>query len=173
MILGQFVSTGSCGAQSLIYSSADNRVKIANTHGKEISSLVEKNHLDHSYSCIAVSSHSSSSGKQLLSVGCSDGSIVVWSLERGVIAHVFGVRSEDGESMPLKAPTDMSFSCDGSSLFVADGLGPVREYSMESGDIVSTHKLRHKKSSESSSVTDEPDRILCHPSQKIVAISGR
>ena len=130
------------GARALLCGS-DNRLSLydADTQKRQ-RVFVEKNHLSHSYTCFAWSAAGGGTGKRgtgdggvddLLGVGCSDGTIIVWNLVTGTVDRVLGVSNETPVS------TDLAFSNDKGSLFVSSQ-SSVLQYSIKDGALMQTLK---------------------------------
>lgn len=118
--------------------SSDSRLHLWDVASKKsVKSYVDKNHLTHSFTCYAWSS-SSKEGPGLLAVGFSDGVVVIWDLNRGVVAKTIGVPKE------TETPTDIIFAKDGKSVFVSTNLNQIVQYSVETGAEVQSLKTGKK-----------------------------
>ena len=135
---------------------SDNRITLYDADSqKRQRSFVEKNYLAHAYTSFAMvggggnsngssSSSSSSGGKrrnsgggdggdELLAIGCSDGTIILWNLVTGMADKVLGNANES------PVPTDLAFSNAGNSLFVSSQSSVV-QYSVKDGALVQALK---------------------------------
>jgi WD40 repeat protein len=140
---------GAFGGSKALLCGGDNRVSQYEADAQRRERVfVEKNHLAHSYSSFAwtgsSSSSSSSSSKrrnsgpgdaadELLAVGCSDGTVVVWNLTTGVVTTVLGTANE------TPAPTDLAFSNDHAHLFVSSQSSVV-QYGVKDGVLAQSLK---------------------------------
>jgi U3 small nucleolar RNA-associated protein 5 len=98
---------------------------------------VEKHHLSHEYICL--SWHRGKKDLGTLGVGCSDGTVIIWDLVRGVVTRVIG------EVDKSDVPSDIAFSHDGKTLFVSSASSAlINEYSLETGELKKSWK-GHKK----------------------------
>ena len=129
-------SFGSSG-QSFAHLSSDNRLHLWDVASKKLKkSYVEKNHLTHSFTCYNWKSSKDTSGTFV--VGYSDGIIVVWDLNRGVVAQTIGNAKE---SQP---PTDVVLARDGKSVYVSTDLNNIVRYDITNGNQISTIKAGKK-----------------------------
>ena len=143
---------------------ADNRIKLWDVSTRnEARNYIEKRHLSHGYVCwawsICNSKKDSGCGGNLglFAVGTSEGTIIIWDLMRGVVKTELG--SNDDGNPP---PTDVVFSNDGKTIYVASQLNHINAYDIESGDIVKTIKTGKKSTSR-----------LCHnPRANVLALGG-
>ena len=157
--MAHLVAFGKAGTQRALLCGGDNRIGLYETDTQQRKRVfVEKNHLAHSSSCFAwsgastsgggaasSSSGSSSSAKRkssggsgeaagdILAIGCSDGTIIVWNLVTGVVERVLGALNE------TPVPTDVALSNDGKSLFVSSAASVV-QYSVKDGTLLQTLK---------------------------------
>ena len=116
----------SVNAHSFLVCSPDNRIRLWDVDTKkETRSYVEKKHLSHSYTCWTWS-QVAGNRLGLCAAGTSDGMIIIWDLSRGVVVH------EIASSGDLP-PTDVSFSKDAKSLYVASGINKIDVYDVASG----------------------------------------
>ena len=126
--------------------STDNRIKLWDVGSKrEARNYIEKRHLAHGYTCRA---WSLSNGKKdagtsgnlgLFAVGTSEGTIIIWDLMRGVVKKELS-SSEQGNP----SPTDIVFSNDAKSIYVASQLNHIKVYDIESGEIIRSLKTGKK-----------------------------
>ncbi len=134
--------------------SHDNRVCLFDSEAKtESRSFVEKNHLTHTYT-----SYDWLGGKlgerDLFAAGCSDGTVVLWDLTRGVVAKTFSNANK-------AAPTSMNFSLDRKSLYVCAGEGAVLQYDVRSGEQLAPLKCGKKPVL----------KLRCNPKANVMAIA--
>ena len=132
------LSCYSVAENELLVCGKDNRICVWDLDTrKRRRTYVEKHHLSHEYTCMT--RHSDKKSKGTLAVGCSDGTVIAWDLTRGVVARVIG---ETGSS---SVPSDLAFSHDGKSLFVASATSSdVSEYVVATGELRKAWK-GHKK----------------------------
>ena len=111
----------------------DNRIKLWDTSTqKEKRFYVEKQHLNRSYTCRAwFQSRAENLG--ILAVGTSDGSVIMWDLTRGIVA----LEIKTTES----TLTELVFSVDGSSLYVASSSKYLAVYNTKNGDLLNSIKI--------------------------------
>eukprot|EP00904_Undaria_pinnatifida_P002401 jgi/Undpi1/12161/HiC_scaffold_5.g01837.m1 len=148
--------------------SSDNRLRIWNTGSGELrQQYVEPRHLSKQYTCIAwhrrapqakrgSSGASKSTALGMIALGTDKGSISVWDLKRGALAHSLG----EGEGLPNV--TSVAFSSDGSSLYSASSGKELVEWNVETGAVV--RKLKGFKHG--------CTQICLHPLGKILAIAS-
>eukprot|EP00752_Nemacystus_decipiens_P008411 g7521.t1 len=148
--------------------SSDNRLRIWTTaSGSLRHKYVEPRHLAKQYTCIAwhrssAKSKRGSSGASkpkslgMIALGTDKGSVSVWDLKRGALAHSLG----EGEGLPNV--TAVAFSADGSSLFAASSGKEVVEWNVETGIVA--RKLKGFKHGAA--------QICLHPAGKILAIAS-
>lgn len=141
--LGEFSES----RKNFLLCGSDNRVNLYETDTQKRQRVfVEKNHLSHSYSSFAWSNGSSSSSSSkrksggaeiakndILAIGCSDGTIIIWNLLTGVVQKTLGTPNE------TPVPTDLALSNDSKTLFVSSHSN-VAQYNLEDGQILQTLK---------------------------------
>ncbi|CAM9960738.1 unnamed protein product [Sphacelaria rigidula] len=127
--------------------SSDNRLRIWTVAtGQLRQQYVEPRHLAKQYTCLAwhrpasKQSKRSSSGASkplslgLIALGTDKGTISVWDLKRGALAHSLG----EGEGLP--SVTSVAFSLDGGSLYSASSGKEVFEWNLETGAVARKFK---------------------------------
>jgi len=138
---------------------SDNRIALWDIQKSKRRHLyVEKKHLAHSYTCLAWHRDADLGS---LAVGCSDGTVVLWDLTRGVVARVIGDNASSSGS--TNVPSDVVFSADGKSVFVASiTASDVNEYSVKTGVLVKAW-TGHKKGT---------NRLAYNPKAPVVALGS-
>ena len=136
------LSAFSPDGNEFLFCTSDNRISLWDMDKKKRrQQYVEKNHLVHSYTCLNWCHGTTDLG--VLAVGCSDGTVVIWDLVRGVVSQVIG--SNASSSGSANVPSDVSFSADGRSVYVISATSPdVSEYTTKTGEFVKVWK-GHKK----------------------------
>ena len=71
-------------------------------------------------------------------MGFSDGIIVVWDLNRGVVARTIGKANES------ETPTDIVFSNDAKSIFVSSAQNQIVQYDVATGAVLASLKTGKK-----------------------------
>ncbi|CAM9496316.1 unnamed protein product, partial [Choristocarpus tenellus] len=148
--------------------SSDNRLRVWDTaSGALRQQYVEPRHLSKQYTSIAwhrpdASVKRDSTGQAkvpdlgLIALGTDKGSVTVWNLRRGAVAH------DLGEGQGLQAVTSVAFSLDGSSLFASSSGKDVIEWSLETG--IETRRFR--------GIKQGATKIELHPAGLILAIAS-
>lgn len=121
---------------------------------KERKSYVDKDHLTHSLTCYDWN-NSSGSTPGMFASGYSDGTVVVFDLNRGVVAKTIGKKLES------EIPTDIVFSNDAKSIFVSSNDNHVVQYDVVSGNEVSKIKAGKKG----------VQRIAMNPKVDVIAVA--
>ena len=153
-----------------MYAGGDNRLSLWDVDTKKRRHVyVEKNHLSHSYTCISWR-HGKKDSLGLLAFGCSDGSVIIWELLRGVVSVVIPSPSQNSNG---SVPVDVEFSNDGKSLFVCySNTTDVSQCSTKDGSIVRTLK-GHKKGNTKIARNPQADVVaICGNTIKIVDVSS-
>jgi len=155
-MLSSFSKDGS----DFLFCTSDNRIALWDMHKNKRRQLyVEKKHLAHSYTCLAW--HRDSADLGSLAVGCSDGTVILWDLARGVVTQVIGDSASSSGS--ANVPSDVVFSADGKSIFVASITAPdVNEYLVKTGELAKAWK-GHKKGT---------TRLAYNPKAPVVALGS-
>lgn len=136
--------------------SQDNRLHLWDVETrKEKKSYVDKNHLSHSYTCFSWKQGKKDKLGEFV-VGYSDGIVIIWDLARGVISRTIGTANES------EVPTDIAFSLDKSSIFVSSNQNNVIQYSLSTGEELSSHKASKKGVS----------KLASHPKLNAFAAAG-
>ena len=131
-------SSFGCSSNSFAHISADNRLHLWDVASKkERKAYVDKNHLTHSFNCFAWHTVSKDQPGQIV-VGFSDGLVVVWDLNRGVIARTIGKANES------ESPTDVVFANDAKSIFVSSNQNQIVQYDIASGAEIKSLKTGKK-----------------------------
>ena len=129
---------GNNEANSYIYVSADNRVHLWDTNTtKELRTFVEKQHLSHSYTCTTWK-EGKKNNLGIFAAGCSDGTIVVWDLTRGIVVKTIGKINES----PI--PTSLCFSNDSKSIIVGSNQAEICQYEILTGEKIHSFKAGKK-----------------------------
>lgn len=124
--------------EKFIHVSSDSRIHVYDVLGgsSKKKTLVDRNHLAHSYTCIAWGNTPST--RSIVAVGFSDGLVFIWDMSRGVIVQTLGVVNQS------PAPTDVVFGSDDSSIFVSAQGHPVIQYNRLTGEVVQQMKVGRK-----------------------------
>lgn len=121
---------------------------------KEKKSYVDKDHLTHTLTCYDWN-HASSSQPGMFASGYSDGVVVVFDLNRGVVAKTIGKKLES------EVPTGIVFSNDGKSVFVSSNDNHVVQYEVASGNEMTKIKTGKKG----------VQRIAMNPKVDVIAVA--
>lgn len=153
---------------SFAHLSPDNRLHLWDVaNKKERKAYVDKNHLTHSFTCYAWN-NASKDKPGLFVVGFSDGIIIVWDLNRGIVSKTIGKVNES------PAPTDIIFSNDGNSIFVSSNLNQITQYEVATGSVITAVKTGKKGVSKMAMNPKIGVIAACSSSIKIIDIeSGR
>ena len=130
------ISTFRLNAKSFINISSDNRLHLWDIDTRqEKRSYVERNHLEHTYTCFASwNNPKAETDLGYFAVGTSNGTVIVWDFSRGIILKTIGVAKES------PVPTDIVFSSDGKSIFVSSSQSHVISYSVATGEQLRSYK---------------------------------
>ncbi len=126
--------------KDFIFLSTENKIKFFDVESqKEKRSYTEKHSLNHSYVCSSWSNYFSSQKDNLglFSVGASDGKIIIWDLNRGVVSKTLELDDEN-------APLDLCFSNDHKSIYVSTQQNQILEYELNSGSLTNSFKVGKK-----------------------------
>lgn len=142
----------------LLYVGKDNRISLWDAElNKRRKTFIEKKHLAHNYVSCAWK-HGKKDDLGTLAVGCSDGTVLIWDLVRGVVANVIG-SSDKGQG----EVSDVVFSQDGKSIFTCCASeSTINEYKVPDGSFVKSIK-GHKKGT---------SRLAGNPKSNALAVGG-
>lgn len=136
--MSAILSSISSSSKLFTYISKDNRIHLWDTESKkEKRSYVEKHHLSHQYTCFDWK-QLSADNLGLFAVGCSDGTIVIWDLVRGIVVTTFKIGDTNSNI------TSVVFASDATSVFVSDEQNSVHQYLIESGELLKSIKAGKK-----------------------------
>lgn len=112
----------------------DNRIHLWDTDTRrERSNYVEKNHLSHTYTCHTWK-QDVKDNLGIFAVGCSDGTVIMWDLVRGVVTRTIGVANES------PAVTDIVISNDSKSIYVCSLQSSINQHSLSDGSLMQSFK---------------------------------
>jgi len=115
--------------------------------------FVEKNHLAHTYTSFDWLG-GKSGAKDLFTAGCSDGTVVVWDLTRGIVIRTIKVADK-------AIPTAVNFSLDYKSVYVSTADNNVLQYDLQTGELQSSIKCGKKAVL----------KLKCNPKANVMAIA--
>lgn len=140
--------------KSFIAVSHDNRVCLFDAETKKESRVfVEKNHLTHTYTAFDWLG-GKSGARDLFTAGCSDGTVIVWDLTRGIVIKTIKVADK-------AVPTAVNFSLDHKSVYVSTADNNVLHYDVATGELQSSIKCGKKAVL----------KLKCNPKANVMAIA--
>lgn len=149
----------SAKSKIFVHISGDNRIHVwdTDTHRRR-RVYVDKNHLTHTYTCHAYHETTANhkEGLGLYAVGTSDGLVMIWDLTRGIVVKTIGTANSSA------TPTDIVFSNDGRSIFVATMNQDITQYDTSSGEELKTLKGNKRGNT----------KLAMNPKANVIAIAG-